>query len=213
MKNEMLLKKLSLDKHCIDLFKNLNWSDKNIYAQYLAQTYYYVNHSERLLALCVGLFSNDDRKLQRRFIAHLGEESAHDQLLLNDLKNLGFNIKDLEELPSTKSFWETQYYKVEHCDPAQLLGYIYFLEAFAAEVVPETTKKLEALYGRKCTTFLRLHAEEDPDHVEKALAFIESLPLARQKEICINHIQSMQSFSHMMKEITLQVSQQYKEAG
>lgn len=213
MHNEMLLKKLSLDQASIDNFKNINWADKDVYAQYLAQTYFYVNHSERFLALCIGLFNNEDRKLQRRFIAHLGEESAHDQLLINDLKNLGHDIRNFEELPATKSFWETQYYKIEHCDPAILLGYIYFLEAFAAQVVPETTKKLEALYGRKCTTFLRLHAEEDQDHVEKAFTFIASLSLDRQKEICINHAQSMQAFNQMIKSVVHAAAKNNQKAG
>jgi pyrroloquinoline quinone (PQQ) biosynthesis protein C len=94
-----------------------------------------------------------------------------------------------------------------------LLGYIYFLEAFAAQVVPETTKKLEALYGRKCTTFLRLHAEEDQDHVEKAFTFIASLSLDRQKEICINHAQSMQAFNQMIKSVVHAAAKNNQKAG
>lgn len=201
MKNLEQLVEMNLSDWCTRLMKDINWSNKDVYAQYLAQTYYYVNHSEKLLALCIALFKNEDRSMMRRFIKHLSEESAHDQLLLNDLKNLGYSIDDIEESSATKIFWETQYYKIEHEDPAILMGYIFFLEDLAGQVGSSLTQEVETLYGKKCSTFLRLHAEEDPDHVEKARSLIQSLPVSRQVAIARNHEQSMRAYCMMMEEV------------
>lgn len=213
MKNHKQHNVLSISELCKKTLNQIDWSNKDVYAQYLAQSYYYVHHSEKLLALSIALFSTEDRPLQRRFIKHLSEENAHDLLLLSDLKNLGYQISDIEEMPATKIFWETQYYKIEHQDPAALLGYIYFLEDLACQVGPELTSKLEALYGRKPVSFLKLHAEEDPDHVTKAMALIDSLPPERRKAIVINHEQSMRAFCLMLEEIMDSCESQEKQAA
>lgn len=183
--NHVFLKDLS-----INTLRELPWSQKEIYAQYLAQTYYYVNHSERLLALAAARLNNEDSLMQRRFFKHLSEECAHDKLLLRDLSALGFELADFPELPETKMFWETQYFKIEHQDAAVLLGYIYFLEDLACTICPELTKMLTNLYGSKCVVFLKLHGEEDPDHVEKAYDQIKSLSPERQVLISSNYEQS-----------------------
>lgn len=172
------------------ILRALPWNDKHSYANYLAQTYYYVNHSERLLALAAARLGNEDDLMQRRFFKHLSEESAHDKLLLNDLKSLGFQLEDFPEASETKMFWETQYYKIEHQDPAALLGYIYFLEDLACSICPELTKLLTELYGKKCVSFLKLHGEEDPDHVTKAYEQIKKLSPERQRIITLNYEQS-----------------------
>lgn len=212
MKN-LELPKLMLSEECRRKMSMIDWSRPEVYAQYLAQSYYYVNHSEKLLALCIALFKNEDRQLQRRFIKHLSEESAHDQLLLNDLKNMGYDIQQMEELPSTKLFWESQYYKIEHEDPAILMGYIYFLEDLACQVGGTLTSTVESLYGRKCSSFLRLHSEEDPDHVTKAQALIDSLSPERQKKIAINHAQSMKAFCLMLEDVMNAEGKHTKQAA
>src|SRR5687768_17384452 len=76
--------------------------DIQIYAQYLAQTYYYVSHSTRLLALSASRFSVSHEDLHRRFIAHMVEEKGHHLIAAADLKKLGYDIKLISELPTTK---------------------------------------------------------------------------------------------------------------
>ncbi|MFA5583120.1 MAG: iron-containing redox enzyme family protein [Bacteriovoracaceae bacterium] len=192
-----------LKKESKDSLRSLVWDNSEVYADYLAQTYYYVNHSERFLALAAALFKNEDRLLMRRFFKHLGEESAHDQLLLKDIENLGFNIKDFPEHPETKMFWETQYYKIQHEDPATLLGYIYFLEDLACDICPELTKLLLPLFGEKTVRFLKLHGEEDPDHVEKAYEQIMKLAPERQELIAMNYEQSARAYCQMITAVAV----------
>lgn len=166
-------------------FKEFPWENKLAYAQYLAQTYYYVCHSTRLLAASAARFSQADQGFHNRFLKHTGEETSHELLALRDLQKLGYNIKDFPELAQTRTFYETQYYKIEHIDPIALMGYILALETMAAKELKGTCEKLNALYGRDCVKFLNVHNEEDPDHVDKALEVISKLSQERLE--AINH--------------------------
>lgn len=178
--------------------KSFPWSDKRAVADYLAQTYYYVNHSERLLALAAGLMSEEDRKIQRRFFKHLSEENSHDLMAKKDLENLGFSLSDFPERVETRIFWETQYYKIEHVDPCALMGYILLLEDVASVVCLWMHQEISKYHGKKCTTFLRVHGEEDPGHVAEAVNVIEALHPSRQEKIFVNLFQSEIAYCQML---------------
>lgn len=160
-------------------YRQYPWESKLAYAQYLAQTYYYVCHSTRLLAAAAARFSQIDQSMHRRFLKHTSEENSHELLALRDLQALGFRIEEFPELAQTRTFYEVQYYKIEHQDPAALLGYILALETLAGEELKNTKEKLVRLYGSEAVRFIQVHADEDPDHIEKALRLIESLPSYR----------------------------------
>src|SRR4051812_18758279 len=109
------------------------WHDPYAYGLYLAQTYFYVCHSTRLLAFSAGIMKTPDTPFHRRFLEHASEEKGHEMMLLNDLAKLGFKITDFTEMPETRMFWEPQFYKIQHNDPLSVMGYIIALEAIAAE--------------------------------------------------------------------------------
>lgn len=170
---------IALDQ-CVRLsqssYESMPWDQKEFYANYLAQTFYYVRHSTRILALSAGRLSYEkDQKIHLRFLKHLGEEANHEKLALNDLKFLGYKLQDFDELNSTRFFYEPQYYKIEHQHPLALMGYILFLEVLAQNVCPPLSAKLTNLYGKKSATFLLVHGEEDPSHVEEAKNCSQSL--------------------------------------
>lgn len=60
------------------LINSLPWADENFYSNYLAQTYYFVCHSTRLLARSISHFGVDRDMLYKRFVAHLKEENYHE---------------------------------------------------------------------------------------------------------------------------------------
>lgn len=185
----------------IESLKSFPWSDKASYGDYLAQTYYYVNHSERLLALAAALMNEEDRKMQRRFFSHLSEENSHDLMVKKDLENLGYSLEDFPEKPETKIFWETQYYKIEHQDPSALMGYILLLEDVASTTCTWIHQEIEKYHGKKCSTFLRVHGEEDPDHVDEALRVIEALSEVRKTRIYSNLKQSQIAYKNILSAI------------
>jgi thiaminase len=174
------------------------WHDRYAYGLYLAQTYFYVSHSTRLLAISAGTMKMSDTPFHRRFLEHAAEEKGHEMMLLNDLAKIGYAISDFEELPETRMFWETQYYKIQHVDPLTVMGYIVALEAIACEQCPKIKKMLEKKYPEGSYTFVKTHGEDDPEHVTKAFALIASLPEHRRKHIEINFQQSVISFQNMV---------------
>lgn len=153
------------------------WHERRAYADWLAQTYFYVRHSTRLLAAAAGRFPYDDRgnALHQRFGAHIAEEEKHELLALHDVKTLGFNLDDFPERDATRMFYEPQYYKVEHEDPLALFGYILPLEAVAVSKGKWVLARTDQLFGRAAGTFLRVHAEDDVEHLDKAFAALDGI--------------------------------------
>lgn len=185
-----------------DSYEQMPWANREFYSNYLAQTFYYVRHSTRILALSAGrLDYENQQKIHLRFLKHLGEEANHEKLALNDLKFMGHTIDDFDELNTTRFFYETQYYKIEHQHPLALMGYILFLEVLAQNVCPPLSRKLADLHGKKSATFLLVHGEEDPEHVSEAKKLLETLDARAIDHITVNLEQSAYAFDHMMLEI------------
>ncbi|KAF2991256.1 iron-containing redox enzyme family protein [Methylocystis sp. MJC1] len=166
------------------------WENPYAYADFLAQTYYYVCHSTRLLGLAAGLCRVDRDLLHRRFVQHIGEEKLHERLALNDLRGLGLKLEDFPERSITKAFYEAQYYKIERLDPTALFGYILLLEGVAVSLCPEIYQRIARAHGKQCANFLRVHVEEDVDHLPKAFAQIEGLSASQKNDIMINMAQT-----------------------
>jgi pyrroloquinoline quinone (PQQ) biosynthesis protein C len=182
--------------------EHLPWNNRSFYGNYLAQTFYYVRHSTRMLATSAGRLSYENQQnLHLRFLKHLGEEAGHEKLAINDLKALGFKPEDYKELDETRFFYESQYYKIEHVDPLAIMGYILYLEVMAQHICPPLTKKITELYGQKAATFLLVHGEEDPHHVEEAHKLLAMLPSASIDIITENLLQSSNAFNLMLNEM------------
>lgn len=177
------------------LYKNFPWQDQEAYAWWLSQIYYIVRHSTPLLALSCGRALHNPT-YHSRCIEHLSEERGHDRMLLNDLKFLGETLRP--ELPATHAVYATQYYKIEHVNTVAFLGYILFLEALAIYFGKEALGKVDS----KSSTFLKLHAEEDVDHLEKAYKLIAGLPHEDQIEIEKNLFQTARAYRSMLEDIS-----------
>jgi thiaminase len=97
-------------KELSKLLKSINLNKKEVYGQWLGQTYYYVDHSVKLLALSVACMHKDESlKNKQRFIGHMKEENNHELIAKKDISNLGLSIEDISELPETAMFYESQY--------------------------------------------------------------------------------------------------------
>jgi hypothetical protein len=174
-----------------------DFSNKRAYANWLAQTYYFVRHSTPMLALSAG-HSVNNREYHNRCITHLSEEKGHDKMILNDLKQLGYSINEFPELVSTQALYQSQYYWIQHKGPTSFLGYIAFLEGLSIFCGPTVLKKSTGLAGK---TFLKLHAEEDVDHLDKAYAIVASLPEAEQMLAIQNFELSAHLYLGMISEL------------
>lgn len=178
------------------------WDNKSAYAEFVAQTFYYVRHSTRLLALAAGMIAPENRRAFDRYIKHISEERNHEVLARRDLEELGFDLDQMPEMSVTRLLWEPQYYKVMHKSPMALLGYILPLEALAANEGGNVVQRLKEAYGAKCLSFLRLHGEEDIKHVKDAIALTESLDKSDYELVRENIEQTVLAYAGWLKGIS-----------
>lgn len=181
--------------------ERMDFKNEDIYANYLAQTFYFVRHSTRLLALSAGLCPFELQGFHKRALDHAAEEKGHEILLINDLKAFGKNVDQFVENQSTRAFYQTQYFAIEHENPLSFLGYVLLLETLAVTLGKELCGPIEEKWGRKSSSFLRVHAEEDVDHLEKLHALIDSLPKDSHKLIEGNLVQAGMLYALMLEEI------------
>lgn len=153
------------------------WENERFYAEWLAQSFFYVQWTTRQLALASAYtkpMTGD--ALHWRFIEEAKEEKRHELLALQDLKNLGYSIDQFQELPHTSFFYQTLSYLIQHENPAAILGYSLTLEGFAAKRLNEIYPKVKNQYESNTISFLRLHCELDVDHFNNALPHLEACP-------------------------------------
>jgi len=183
------------------------WEDRRAYADWTAQTYYYVRHSTRLLAAAAARFAYDERgnALHHRFASHMAEEKKHELLCVHDLKQLGTSLDGLAEHHSTRAFYEPQYYKIEHCAPIALFGYILPLEAIGPACGQRIIDRVVAAHGEKSASFLKLHSAEDVEHLDKALALLEVLPPAERRLVEGNMRQTTYAYVAMLHDMRRQL--------
>jgi len=199
--------KATFDKSVADLSRVIDrfpWTERAAYAEWLAQTFYYVRHSTRLLAAAAARFSFDaaGSSLHHRFAAHMAEEKKHELLAIHDLKQLDLSIDSFPERDSTRMFYEPQYYKIEHQDPIVLFGYILPLEALGPTCGARIIDQVTGVFGQKCASFVRVHAEDDISHLEKAFASLDGISEVHRRLVEQNMRQSTYSYLQMLSDMT-----------
>lgn len=173
------------------------FQDKRSYGNWLAQSYFYVQHSTALLGYSLVRLP---AHLRHHFEKHLGEESRHDLLLLKDLERLNFKLEDFSESHITQAFYQSQYFRINFEHGTSLLGYILYLETMACRWGKKAYNFLKNTH-KDSALFLKVHAEEDPDHVQKALNVILSLSEVEQQSIIKNLRYTHEMYSLLLRDI------------
>ena len=181
---------------------NVNWLNRDNYANFLAQSYYFVCHSVPLLCASSARFSENNNTLRNRFISHMSEEQNHQILALRDLKKMGLDISSFKESVATKMLYEPQYYKINYQNPIYLMGYIIFLEAAATKFGRSILNEIDKTDFATANSFLRVHADEDEEHVEKAIMLINSLPKEDQEAIWDVCLQTGMAYKNFLNELS-----------
>jgi len=178
------------------------WENPEAYKMWLGQTYYFARMTTRFLALTGAHLDLSYDQLHQRFMDHVREERGHERILLQDLKAMGAEIHEIPELASTAGFYQSQFYWIQHRHPLSFFGYIITLEGLALEYGTEACRRAASAHGPKAANFLKVHAEEDKDHTEKAFQQLESLHLDSKIEglIIENFKLSTQLYKLMLKE-------------
>ncbi|MCB0347243.1 MAG: iron-containing redox enzyme family protein [Bdellovibrionales bacterium] len=174
-KNIKSLTYSELDK-ISDLVLNYPWENKDAYVGFISNMYYFLSQACRLLTAAASRCDLTYDQFHHRFVEHAHEEKNHEKLVTHDLKALGADLNPV--LPSMPPIWQTQFYLIQNVSPLSLLGCVAYLEnlSLVKEVGPLVYKRCLEVYGKKATSYLRVHVEEDGDHIDKLFTTLESLP-------------------------------------
>lgn len=170
-------------QNMIDAIIALDLSNEENYRHWVAQTFFYTSHSEDLLKYYAQCAENPDVKA--RWSAHAQEEHGHENLALADLKGLGRSPDLYQEYASTRELYQSQYAIAEQTQGIANFGWAIALEGLAAGIPETYVNKIMNRYDKTCTRFVKVHTQEDPEHIVKALEVAEKMP---GKEAIINNI-------------------------
>ena len=181
----------------VNEISRIDLTNVNLYRDWVAQTYFYSSHVEDLLTL----FSScaEIPEVRDRWQAHVGEEQGHEKLALADLKALGCEVRQFREYDSTRRLYEPQVPIAKATAGVGNFGWTIALEGMAANVPGDYLALVVAAHGKKCTRFLELQAQEDPEHIMKALEIAGKMETGRN--IIDNIIMTGDAYITMLKDI------------
>ncbi len=174
---------------------------RRAYGDFLAQVYYWVSHSTRLLALAASRLGTEHEAQHRRMLEHAREENGHHLYAERDLRHLDLRVADFSELPTTAALYQTQYYLIEHVHPAALFGYIILLEGVSVLCGRSGFERAREAFGERGASFLKMHSDADEDHLPKAFATVAGLPAELQATIKTNCQRSAELFRATLRAI------------
>jgi len=175
-----------------------SWESSEFYAAWLSQTYYFTSHSTRLLEFCE--FYTDDPAAKARYREHREEEKGHERIALADLQRLGADIARYGEQLSTRAFYWYQYELIRKHGDRPFLGYVLMLELLARDHGPVLFDKVCSAHGVRCAGFLKVHVEEDIDHVESAFQLLESFSAEEQDAVVDNFNWSVETYRRILED-------------
>lgn len=150
------------------------WENRQAYLSWLAQTLEYVTYTTRILALTGAHFPLEKTAIASRFIQHATEEKGHDKLLYRDAAALGAELSQVPVSPEAEAFHKSVYFWIYQGRPAVVMGWVIFLEGFAVRNGRKLHERAEAGHGKKAVSFLKVHTQEDPEHLEMAFKTLGS---------------------------------------
>ncbi len=195
------------------IYQSLDFSDRSIYSEWLAQTYFFVKHSTRLLSLSAGLCPFEIQFFHHRALQHAHEEKSHEKLLELDLKNLGYNVSSFSELSATSTFYQAQYYAIQNINPLSFLGYVYLLEHLSISLGAKMYDQLKDSNFASSTYFLKVHAEDDVEHVDELHKLVLMFDQDTQNVILKNLRQSSFLYASILSQIAESAQLQKKLAA
>lgn len=181
-------------------FHEFPWENQQTYATYLAQTYYYVCHSTKLLA--VAAQHTKTPKLASHLLRHKKEETGHDKWAMSDVKTLGYDVKTFPIFEETKNVYESIYKEIEQVGPAAIMAYAMSLEGVSARALPSIyEQRIRKSHGEKACMFVKGHADADPHHIVAGFKAAELLPKEDQTHWNRVFIESIDRYIRFLNKI------------
>ncbi len=182
------------------------WEDPKAYAMWLAQQYYLVCHSTRLVAMAGAVVPIGNESLHARFVDHSKEERGHQAVCIADMKALGYQLSDFPMTMQSQAMYQVQYYWIQFRGAASFFGYTLALECLAEKYGPELAGRVLKAHGPKASMFLKLHSEDDQEHTQSAFSQINKLSDHDAQAAKENLVLSSEIYRSMLLEIRSKVA-------
>lgn len=160
------------------------------YASYLRQVFHHTRCNPQMQTFATAFFRGGQRKVIKRFYQHATSEIGHDQLALNDIMALGFDVSGVEferPLPETTALIGYPFYQIQHKNPLGYLGYLYYLEFTPTSYGEHVIDILKTVgVPDQALSFIKEHATVDVAHNRLMEEYLSLLVTSEQQadEVC-----------------------------
>lgn len=178
------------------------WENKEFYANWCAQSFYFVAHATRILAASAARMHLDRDEVHIRFLDHSQEEKHHEKLYENDLKHLGRNMSEFSEMPLTSFLYQSQYYLLDYKDAIAPMGGIFYLEGVSVYSGGKILERSMKAHGERACTFLKVHIHDDQDHLQKAEMILSKMSPSELAVIKTSYHQFSFAYMQLLEELT-----------
>ncbi len=185
-----------------DMYDLIPWEKREVYAQWLAQTYFYTRHATRIISWAAAKTPHTHEWVHLKLIKLIEEEKNHEELAHHDLRNLNFSLDEFSEFSSTTAYYSTLYHLIEHQNPLCIFGYFSILEGLALTAGVKLYQYVEKQYGKNTTSFLKVHCVADVKHFEEDISILAKF---NEKELDVIERSvdlSISLYKTMIKELT-----------
>jgi thiaminase len=139
------------------------------YRAFLTQAYHHVKHTVPLLMACGARLPDRLDWLRQGVVEYIAEEYGHEQWILADLEEAGFDAAAARErpLPETELMVSYAYDTVQRGNPVGFLGMVLVLEGTSAAIATRAAESIGAQLElpRRALTYLLSHGSLDQQHV------------------------------------------------
>lgn len=166
--------------------------------RYLSQQYYLIQNSTRYEAIGASLLPLEAKEEFKQRMIHLADEFNHDDLIIEDLKHLGYN--QLEVMyPQTRALVGSIYYELQKYGSDALFGISLLLEGLSVQQCAKVGKRLFRAFDID-SQYLKIHDEADAVHYPETMAMVKKYSPERQKVILNNLEQSYVLYRSIIEE-------------
>lgn len=147
---------------------------------------------------------------------HLEEEVGHDRWLLDDIRTLGFEEREVFQAQPSAAAVDlvgAQYFWMMHVHPVAIMGYLVLMEGYAP--LASQLEDIRVRSGAPATAFrcLKRHAEDDPEHLAALNSTLDAMDLgvAQARAVAMCAFAAIEGLAAMFEELQRGAAAGYRE--
>ncbi len=181
-----------------DLLDKYPFEDAKACHRFFSQQFYLIQNSTRYEAIGASLLPLDIKEEFKHRIQHLTGEFNHDDLIIEDLKQIGFNTLDAM-YPQTRALVECTYYELQKYGADALFGISLLLEGLSTRQCAKVGRRMFKAFDFH-SQYLSVHDEADAEHYPETMKMVEAYTPERKQVILNNLDLSFVLYKSMIEE-------------